>query len=66
MYISSSVQTPISSGSVLQVELGDWVYVGVQLFSRDRRLKLVLEECYASPFSTPNNTSPIYFLVRNR
>jgi len=50
---------------VLRVVLGDWVYVGVQLFSRDVSLKLVLEQCYASPSSTPD-TSPLYFLVRNR
>ena len=59
------LQTPVSSGTVLRVVLGDWVYVGIQLFSRDRTLKLILEQCYASPSSTPD-TSPLYFLVRDR
>jgi len=59
------LQTPVSSGSVLEVVLGDWVYVGIQLFSRDASLKLVLEQCYASPSATPN-TSPIYFLIRDK
>ena len=52
-------------GSVLEVVLGDWVYVGVQLFSRDTQLKLVLEDCYASPSPTPD-TQPVYFLIKHK
>jgi len=55
----------VSRGSVLRVLLGDWVYVGVQLFSRDHGLKLVLQQCYASPSPTAD-TRPIYFLIRDR
>lgn len=55
----------MSSGRVLRVVLGDWVYVGVQLFSSDPKLKLILEQCYASPSPTPDNGS-VYYLIRHR
>jgi len=60
------MQTPVSSGSVLRVVLGDWVYVGVQLISSDLKLKLVLEQCYASPEPSPTATSPQHYLIRDR
>jgi len=60
------MQTPVASGSVLRVVLGDWVYVGIQLFSSDLKLKVVIEQCYASPSPSPNATSPQHYLIRDR
>jgi len=49
----------------LRVLLGDWLYIGVQLYSTDPNLKVVLVDCYASPSNQPD-TTPQYYLIRNK
>jgi len=49
----------------LLVVLGDWVFAGVQLFSSDPALKLVLYDLYVTPQFNAN-TAPMYYLIKNR
>lgn len=48
-----------------QITLGDWVYAGVQLYSTDPNLKLILINCYAST-SVSASATPQYNLIQNK
>lgn len=49
----------------LRVPLGAWLYVGVQLYSTDPNLKVVLLDCFVSPSIQPT-VRPQYYLIRDK
>lgn len=63
LYENNRFENPVKSFPV-RVTLGDWVYAGVVLTSKDQNLKVVVPRCWTTP-EVDKTSTPQYDLIND-
>ncbi|XP_066269356.1 ZP domain-containing protein-like [Branchiostoma lanceolatum] len=64
LYLSNSFRSPVSDYP-LSMELGQMLYVQLQVTSDDTNLQLFADTCKATPTEDPDDSSVLYHLIRD-
>ena len=64
LFKNGSFVNPESSFPV-RVNLGDWLFISVSLFSLDKDLKLIVPSCDATP-GVDRNAGPKYEIIKDK